>query len=33
MNPQNIDRLRVAHNRAIAAQRNAEGVELIRKFF
>lgn len=29
----NIDKLRVAHNRAIAAMRNQEGVELIRKFF
>lgn len=33
MNNKNIDRLRVAHNRAVAAMRNQEGVNLIRKFF
>lgn len=33
VNHKNIDKLRVAHNRAVAAMRNQEGVELIRKFF
>jgi len=33
VNNKNIDRLRVAQNRAIAAIRNQEGVDLIRKFF
>lgn len=33
INPQNVDKLRVAHNRAVAAARNQEGVDLIKKFF
>jgi hypothetical protein len=33
VNNKNIDKLRVAHNRAVAAMRNQEGIDLIRRFF